>query len=121
VRIREFRNAVREAILHLPGEIRAAMDNLVVTVEDLPSRETMAKVGVKDPYDLLGLYEGVPLERRGFFYGNVLPDRIVLFRKSILARCRQKDEVVELVRKVLLHEVGHFLGLEEDDLRKMDL
>lgn len=121
MRMREFRKAVQEAILCLPEEIRAAMDNLAITVEDLPSQHTIEKMGVKDPYELLGLYEGVPMEKRGFFYGNVLPDTIVLFRKSIIARCRRKEEVVRLVRRVLLHEVGHFLGLDEEQLRKMAL
>jgi predicted Zn-dependent protease with MMP-like domain len=75
---------------------------------------------IKSPYGLLGLYRGVPYTRRGIWYRNVMPDKIIIFKKPIEVRCRNKEEIKESVRKVVIHEIGHYFGLGEADLRKIE-
>lgn len=86
------------------------MHNVEIVVEDEP-------VGSDS---LLGLYHGVPFKHRGVWYGNVLPDRITLFKRNIERLSRTEDELRTWVRKVLVHEVGHYFGLNEADLRKLE-
>jgi predicted Zn-dependent protease with MMP-like domain len=69
---------------------------------------------------LLGLYQGIPLDRRGFYYGNVLPDKITLFKNSIESTCRSKEEVEKKVREVVIHEVGHYFGLDDERLEELE-
>ena len=65
--------------------------------------------GLRSPFQLLGLYQGVPLDRRGFYYGNVLPDKITLFQIPIESMCQTKEEIEERVKEVVIHEVGALL------------
>ncbi|MGB9629486.1 MAG: metallopeptidase family protein, partial [Thermodesulfobacteriota bacterium] len=76
--------------------------------------------GLHSPYELLGLYQGVPIDRRGFYYGNVLPDKITLFQIPIESCCANKEEIEEKVREVVIHEVGHYFGLDEEKLRELE-
>ncbi len=96
------------------------MKNVDVVVEDRASRELLLEMGLRSPSELLGLYQGVPLDRRGFYYGNVLPDKITLFQIPIELMCKTKEEVEEKVREVVMHEIGHYFGLEEDRLRELE-
>lgn len=111
---------VQKAIEALPRFLKENLRNLAIVVEDLPGEDLIREMHLGSPYELLGLYQGVPLNKRGFFYGNVLPDRIVLFRKSIKASSKDPDDAVRLIKDVLVHEVGHYLGLEEQDLEKLE-
>jgi predicted Zn-dependent protease with MMP-like domain len=77
-------------------------------------------MGLRSPSELLGLYQGVPLDRRGFYYGNVLPDKITLFKIPIESICKTKEEIEEKVREVVIHEVGHYFGLDEERLRDLE-
>jgi predicted Zn-dependent protease with MMP-like domain len=77
-------------------------------------------MGIRSPSELLGLYQGVPLDRRGFFYGNVLPDKITLFQIPIELMCQTKEEVEEKVKEVVIHEVGHYFGLSDKRLRELE-
>jgi predicted Zn-dependent protease with MMP-like domain len=72
------------------------------------------------PSQLLGLYQGVPYDRRGFYYGNVLPDKITLFQNPIESICQTKEEVKERAREVIIHEVGHYFGLDDERLRELE-
>ncbi|MDH7500534.1 MAG: metallopeptidase family protein, partial [candidate division NC10 bacterium] len=69
---------------------------------------------------LLGLYHGYPLKERGTWYGNVLPDRIIIYQGPIEQACRDEKQMPGLVREVVLHEIGHYFGLEEDELRAIE-
>jgi predicted Zn-dependent protease with MMP-like domain len=114
---RRFRELVAEALDGLPPEFAEMLDNVAVVVEDEPDGEILADLGM-DPSrgdELLGLYQGVPLDARGFDYG-ALPDRVVIYRGPILRITRSRREVVEQVRETVLHELGHHFGLEEGDL-----
>ena len=116
--IRRFEELVAEALDDLPPEWAERMDNVVVQVEDEPSREDLEMVGLDpdDPEsDLLGLYHGVPLDERGMEI-FALPDRIVIYRGPTLREARSRHEVLQVIRETVLHELGHHFGLEEDDL-----
>lgn len=116
----EFEDLVVSALKRLPRFFRKKMENVDVIVEDRASPEILEEMGLRSPYELLGLYQGVPLGRRGFFYGNVLPDKITLFQLPIQAICHTKEEVEEKVREVVIHEVGHYFGLDDERLRELE-
>ena len=116
----EFEELVTEAISSLPKKFKEKMENIVVVIESLPSRELLREMKIKSPYGLLGLYRGVPYPRRGIWYRNVMPDKIIIFKKPIEVRCRSKEDIKESVRRVVIHEIGHYFGLGETDLRKIE-
>jgi len=113
---REFQDLVREALTALPDEFAGAMRNVAVVVEEEPSAEDLESVGL-DPEqdDLYGLYHGVPLPERGPD-APVLPDRIAIYRQPILWDCETREQVVAEVRTTVIHELGHYFGLDEDEL-----
>jgi len=116
----EFEELVAEAISSLPEKFKEKMENVVVVIEGLPSRELLMEMKIKSPYGLLGLYRGIPYPRRGIWYRNVMPDKIIIFKKPIEVRCKSKEEIKESVRRVVVHEIGHYFGLGEADLRKIE-
>ncbi len=116
----EFEELVTAAISTLPEKFREKMENIDIVIEDLPSQKLLMEMKIRSPYDLLGLYRGVPYSRRGIWYRNVLPDKIIIFKKPIEIRCRNKEDIKESVRKVVIHEIGHYFGLGEADLRKIE-
>jgi len=116
----EFEEAVVVALKRLPKFIKEKMENVDVVVERQASREILREMGLHSPFELLGLYQGVPYDRRGFYYGNVLPDKITLFQIPIESISQTKEEVNEKVREVIIHEVGHYFGLDDDRLRELE-
>ncbi len=96
------------------------MENVDVVVEDQASTEVLSEMGMRSPFELLGLYQGVPLDRRGFFYGNVLPDKITLFQIPIESICKTKKEIEEKIKEVVIHEIGHYFGLDEERLQELE-
>jgi len=116
----EFEDLVVSALKKLPRFFRKKMENVDVVVEDRASLEVLKEMGLRSPYELLGLYQGVPLSRRGFYYGNVLPDKITLFQLPIEAICNTRAEVESKVREVVIHEVGHYFGLDDERLRELE-
>ena len=115
-----FEDVVVAALKGLPKGLRKKMENIDVVVEDAASRDLLVEMGLRSPFDLLGLYQGVPLDRRGFYYGNVLPDKITLFQMPIESSCQSEDEIREKIREVVIHEVGHYFGLDDDRLRELE-
>jgi predicted Zn-dependent protease with MMP-like domain len=116
----EFEALVVLALKRLPKFFKRKMENVDVVVEDQASRDLLSGMGLRSPFQLLGLYQGVPLDRRGFYYGNVLPDKITLFQVPIESICQTKEEIEEKVKEVVIHEVGHYFGLDDDRLRKLE-
>lgn len=103
-----FDEMVADALDSLPEELGALMQNVAVTVDhDSLQRR------------LLGLYTGVPLTSRDSWYAGVLPDRITIYRRAICAICSTEDEVVEQVRRTVVHEVGHHFGISDDRLHEL--
>jgi predicted Zn-dependent protease with MMP-like domain len=103
-----FEEMVADALDSLPGQLGGLMRNVAVTVEHAPG-----------PPGLLGLYQGVPLTSRTSGYAGVLPDRITIYRLSICAICSTEAEVVEQVRRTVVHEVGHHFGIGDERLREL--
>jgi len=117
---KEFEEAVVVALKRLPKFIKEKIENVDVVVERQASREILREMSLCSPSELLGLYQGVPYDQRGFYYGNVLPDKITLFQNPIESICRTKEEVNEKVREVIVHEVGHYFGLDDKKLRELE-
>jgi len=117
---KEFEEAVVGALNRLPKFIKKKMENVDVVVEPRASQGLLSEMGLRSPSELLGLYQGVPYDRRGFYYGNVLPDKITLFQNPIELICQTREEVNEKVREVIIHEVGHYFGLDEKTLRELE-
>jgi len=115
-----FEEAVVSALEKLPRFLKKKMENVDVVIEDQASHELLSKMGLRSPYELLGLYQGIPYDRRGFFYGNVLPDKITLFQLPIEWACKTREEVEMKVREVVIHEVGHYFGLDDKRLRELE-
>lgn len=120
VTLKEFEELISEAVNDLPENFKEKMENIAIAIEDLPSQELLIEMKIKSPYGLLGLYRGVPYPRRGIWYRNVLPDKIIIFKKPIEVRCRNREDIKESVRRVVIHEIGHYFGLNEADLRKIE-
>ncbi len=112
----EFIRLTRRAYRQLPPHVKTALQNVDVTVEDQPGPEELDSL--EGAETLFGLYTGVPLpEREG---GDpILPDRITLYRQPILQSCSTRADVVREIRVTLWHEVGHYLGLSEEDLHRL--
>ena len=116
----EFEDLVKEAVNSLPEKFKKKMENIIVVTEELASAELLAEMKISSPYHLLGLYRGIPYTKRGIWYRNVMPDKIIVFKKPIESRCKNKEEIQESVRKVVIHEIGHYFGLNEAELRKIE-
>ncbi|MET0152627.1 MAG: metallopeptidase family protein [Candidatus Binatia bacterium] len=114
---RKFRRLVSEALDTLPGEVRIRMTNVAVIVADEPTNEQIADAGL-DPgrHTLFGLYEGCPLSERRADLGMMLPDRITLFYRPLVDCYRSPAEVREQIRRTVVHEVAHFVGLDDDEI-----
>jgi predicted Zn-dependent protease with MMP-like domain len=113
----DFESAVAEALDHLPPEFAELMSNISIQVREVPDEETLSELDLDPRVDTLyGLYTGVPLDQRGGWYGNVLPDVIVLYRQSLLADCSTRGELVRQIQLTLLHEIGHHFGLSDDEM-----
>ena len=107
-----FRRLVERALDEIPEELAGRMDNVVVLVRNQPTQEEMDSVGLGPRDTLLGLYVGRPLTSRGW-YGETLPDRIMIYQEPIESICHSEDEVVAQVRETVLHEVAHHFGIDD--------
>ena len=116
----EFRQLVDEALDTIPERFRDAMQNIAIVVEDEPSDEQLASVEIEPPDTLLGLYEGIPLPERQWAHGNTLPDKITLFQGPIEDSSDDEDDVVVAIGETLIHEVGHYFGLSEEEIEAIE-
>lgn len=116
----EFEMLAERAFEELPQEFKTRIENVHIIIEDLPDESDLAGVKVKNKYSLLGLYTGIPLGHRGVSYGvyPVVPDRIKLFKENIERTGRNNDEIAAKIREVLIHEVAHYFGMTDQEIRK---
>lgn len=113
----DFSQAVGEALDSLPREFRSRIRNVAVLVEDLPQTEIPSQPG-QPRRILLGLFHGVPMTQKSFFQGPIgSPDYVVLYQKNIEAVCSTEAEVREQIRQTVIHELGHYFGMTEEQLK----
>jgi len=112
----QFEAAVEEALATIPDGILEYLENVVITVEDEPSKEDLAELEMDEDDLLFGLYQGTPLPEREISNYAALPDRIVIYRLPLLEACGSRRELLREIRDTVIHEVGHFFGFDEDEL-----
>jgi predicted Zn-dependent protease with MMP-like domain len=116
----QFEQLINEAMDELPQERIQRLDNIAITYEDEPSPEQRKKLKLRCHETLYGLYEGIPLTRRGMGYNMVLPDKITLFKHPITQGARNIAEVKEQVKHTLWHEIAHYYGLDHDRIHELE-
>jgi predicted Zn-dependent protease with MMP-like domain len=117
----KFEELVEQALAEIPKKFKKRLENLAVIVEEKPSREIFEKRRSAPPLSsILGHYHGVPFKHRGPFYGNVPPDVIVVYKETIERICSTEEEIKKKVREVVVHEIGHYFGLSEKELREIE-
>ena len=108
---KDFETVVGRALEELPEEFKNGLDNIEIVIEDLPKNSKASKIL------LVWLYQGVPLEKRGHYYAGALPDKITLFQRNIEAICKNEAEMIDQIKRTLLHEIGHYFGMTDKKLR----
>ncbi len=114
-----FDQLVEEALLSIPDEFQAKLDDVELLIGDWPTSEQLRQVGLRPGQTLFGLYQGVPHTQRRTGYGLVPPDTITLFRGPIGAIGRTRAGIAHIVRRTVLHEIGHHFGFDEARLREL--
>jgi predicted Zn-dependent protease with MMP-like domain len=112
----DFINVAEEALDSLPEEFRSRIQNVAILVEDFPSNQRPPKQG-RHRRLLLGIFHGVPATKRSVFNLPTGPDHIVLYQKNIEAVCSSETEVRHQIRQTLIHELGHYFGMTEEQLK----
>lgn len=115
-----FERLVADALARIPRRFRDAMANLAIVVEDEPSRELLREMEIEPPDTLFGLYQGTPLTERRWDYGNALPDRILLFQGPHEREADDEDDLVVSIGETLIHEIGHYFGLSEEEIEEIE-
>lgn len=116
----EFEALVGRALRILPRRFKRKLQNIAVVVEDWPDAQTLAEMEIEPPDTLYGLYRGVDLTHRNSAYGNVLPDTITIYQGPIEEDCEDSTEMAELVRGVVIHEIGHYFGLDDARMEELE-
>lgn len=115
-----FERLVAEAVRTIPRRFRDHVRNPALVVEDEPSADVLAEMGIEPPDTLFGLYQGTPLTERSWDYGNQLPDRIVLYQGPIEDASEDEDDLVVAIGETLIHEMGHYFGLSEEEIEEIE-
>ncbi|MDD5145951.1 MAG: metallopeptidase family protein [Candidatus Pacebacteria bacterium] len=117
----EFEKLVRKAQEELPEKIKGKIENVAILVENNPTIEQLKKTGTRQGSVLLGLYEGVPETKWGKGFGGNLPDKITIFQESIERFAKSAEEIKEMVKNVVWHEIAHHFGIDENEVRKLEI
>ena len=116
-----FQQLVEDALAEIPPRFRAAMKNVAVIVEDAPPADILEEMEIEPPDSLFGLYQGIPLPERTWSYGNALPDRISIYQQPIEDACDDDDdEIRECVAETVIHEFGHYFGMDEEQIEAIE-
>lgn len=115
-----FEKIVADGIDAIPEKYGQHIDNVAFVVEDEPSEQQRKKLNLRCHETLFGLYEGVPLTRKGGNYPYMLPDKITIFKKPIEAVSQTLEDVQRQVRKTIWHEVAHYFGLDHDQIHALE-
>jgi len=117
---RQFEALVEKALRRLPRGFKDKLANIAVVVEDWADDDTLEEMGIEPPDTLYGLYRGVDLTRRDSGYGNVLPDTVTIYQGPIEEDCADEEEMAELVRETVVHEIGHYFGLDDETMHRIE-
>jgi predicted Zn-dependent protease with MMP-like domain len=120
VKRQSFERLVQEALGTIPQRFRRAMKNVAIVVEDEPALDLLEEMEIEPPDTLLGLYQGIPLTERRWDYGNALPDRILLFQGPLERASDDDEDLVVAIGETLIHEVGHYFGLSEEEIEEIE-
>ncbi|MCK9393606.1 MAG: metallopeptidase family protein [Candidatus Paceibacterota bacterium] len=112
----EFEKLVREGIAAIPKEFLDKIVNVAIVVENNPTPQQLKKLNIKNSYVLFGLYEGIPRTRR-WEYGQVAPDKITIFKNPIISLAKSDEEIKRIVKDTVWHEIGHYFGMNEEQVR----
>ena len=111
----------RAALEALPEPFASHLRDVVLQVDEFAADDILASMGVEDPFDLTGIYEGLPLHQKSVDISGALPDRILLFRRPILDEWADGEVQLErLVRHILIHEAGHHFGFSDEDMHAIE-
>jgi predicted Zn-dependent protease with MMP-like domain len=114
-----FEELVEAALERLPPEFAQRLENVAVIVQDWPTEDQLAKTKMSRRENLLGLYEGIPLPKRGRSYNMVLPDKITIFQRPIEMHCRSDAKIIRQIQDTVRHEIAHFFGISDARLREL--
>jgi predicted Zn-dependent protease with MMP-like domain len=117
---RQFEDLVERALRRLPRKFKDKLANIAVVVEDWPDDDTLGDLGIEPPDTLYGLYRGVDLTHRDGSYGNVLPDTVTIYQGPIEEDCADEEEMADLVRETVIHEIGHYFGLDDETMERIE-
>lgn len=115
----EFDRAVKRAIKRIPPEIHCHLKNILISVQKRPSKEIREEMGLHRNAPLLGMYRGTPLVDRSVTYPPIYPDTILLFQEPLEKMCVTIEELEEQIEITVVHEVAHFLGIDEGRLAEL--
>ena len=116
----KFEKLVNEGIKAIPERFLEKLDNVDIVIEDEPTPYQLRKLRARKSLIIFGLYEGVPQTKRGH-YGQVLPDKITIFKKPIERIARSESEIKEIVKNTVWHEIAHHFGIDEKRVREAEL
>lgn len=116
----EFDRLITQAMDELPQEYIRGLDNVAILMADEPSADQREKAGLDEGGILLGLYEGVPLTKRGNGWSGMLPDKITLFKNAIVSVTRDEASLFEQIKRTLWHEIAHYYGLDHDRIHEIE-
>ena len=115
-----FEILVQNSLRKLPRKFKKKLANISVEVEDRPSQALLNDMGIRSG-TLFGLYQGVPLTQREWNYGNMLPDRIVIYQRTIESVAESPEQIEKIVLDTVIHEIGHYFGFSDQELREMEI
>ena len=116
---KRFEQVVTEALKGIPAELRGALDNIEVAIDDWPSEAQLADAGLDDDDLLFGFYHGTPLPQRSPMEPYSLPDLITIFQGPLEEACETEDELRDEIRRTVVHEIAHYFGFDEDRLAEL--
>ncbi len=119
VRRKRFEQLVADALRGIPAELRSALDNIEVVVDDWPTDEQLADADLEPDDVLFGLYQGTPLPERSPLQPYALPDVITIFQGPLEDECDTEDEIREEIRRTVVHEIAHYFGFDEERLAEL--
>ena len=110
-----------EALRSIPDSLRSKITDVVVRIDDFPNREIQRDMGLQNPFELLGLYQGISLDRKSVSHAPQDVDMIFLYRRPILDYWSETgDDLAAIIRNVLIHEIGHHFGFSDADMDRIE-